>query len=173
MVRKAELKDIDGVEKSYIDLMTYEKENIAYTVWEIGVYPTRKTAEKALSEGDLYVIEHDGEICASMIFNQVQPEEYNAINWKYNVKPEEAAVIHLLCVSPTRSGCGFGSEMLRFAAQKGRDMGCKTVRLDTGSQNKPAVALYTKRGFELAGTSNMMIGGAIAHSDHLFFELKI
>lgn len=173
MVRNAVINDINGVEKNYIELLNYEKEHGAFTVWEMGVYPTRETAEKALSTGSLYVIEQKGEICASMILNQIQPEEYNKIKWKYDVKQKETAVVHLLCVSPLKKGCGYGTEMIKFAVQKGRKLNCKAIRLDTGLQNKPAIALYTKLGFELAGTANMAIGGVIEHSNHLFFELKI
>lgn len=173
MVRKAMLSDIDGVEKNYIELLTYEKEHGAFTVWELGVYPTRETAENALSTESLYVIEHMNEICASMILNQVQPKEYNKIKWRHNVKPEEVIVVHLLCIPPSKSGCGFGTQMIKFAVRLGKQLNCKVIRLDTGAQNKPAAALYTKLGFELAGTSSMEIGGKIEHSNHLFFELKL
>lgn len=173
MVRKATSADINGIEKNYMELFNHEKKYGAFTAWKLGVYPTRETAEKALLHENLYVIEQANEICASMILNQVQPEEYNKIKWKYYAKPEEVIVIHLLCVPPLKGGCGFGTKMIQFAIQKGKQMHCKVLRLDTGSQNKPAITLYKKLGFELAGTTIMLIGGAIAHKNHLFFELKI
>lgn len=173
MVRKATIADIDGIEKNYIELFNYEKMHGAFTAWKLGVYPTRETAEKALLCESLYVIEQANEICSSMILNQVQPEEYDKVKWKYRAKPEEVIVIHLLCTPPLKSGYGFGTKMIQFAIQKGKQMHCKVIRLDTGAQNQPAIALYTKLGFELAGTTSMLIGGAIAHRNHLFFELKI
>lgn len=108
-----------------------------------------------------------------MIMNRIQPEEYAGIEWKHQTEPEKVLVIHLLCVKPSKAGCGIGKEMIQFAIEEGERMNCKTIRLDTGAQNKPAVALYTKAGFELAGTGTMAIGGIIAHKDHLFFELEI
>ncbi|MDO4287009.1 MAG: GNAT family N-acetyltransferase [Eubacteriales bacterium] len=173
MVREAMSADIDGVEKNYIELLNYEKEHDAFTVWQLGVYPTKETAEEALSNGNLYVIEQTDGICASMILNRIQPEEYNMIPWKWNVEPEEVMVLHLLCVSPWKKGCGFGTQMMEFAIQKATALHCKVIRLDTGSQNKPAIAFYTKFGFQLAGTTNMLIGGKIQHQNHFFFELKI
>lgn len=173
MVRKAAATDMDGVEKSYMDLLAYEKEHEAFTVWQAGVYPTRATAEEGLKTGSLYVIEQAGEICASMLLNQIQPPEYRQIKWKHQVKEENVLVVHLLCVPPLKSGHGYGTEMMQFAVQKGKKMGCRTIRLDTGKQNTPAVALYTKLGFALAGTASMAIGGAIEHHNHLFFELNI
>ena len=66
-----------------------------------------------------------------------------------------------------------GKALVEFVARQAKLMNCSTVRLDTGQQNKPAVALYTKLGFELAETASMSIGGLIPHDGHLFFELKI
>lgn len=173
MIRKALLQDIEQVENGYTELLLYEQEHGAYTVWKLGVYPTRETAKKGLEDGTLYVMEQNGEICASIIVNQVQPEEYSNIKWKYAVQPHEVLVIHLLCVRPSKAGCGIGKAMVQFVIEEGKRRNCKTVRLDTGSQNKPAVALYKKLGFELAGVGDMAIGGVIAHNNHLFFEKNI
>ncbi len=173
MIRRAELRDIDEVEKSYIELLLHEKKYGAYTVWKLGVYPTRETAEKGIAGGDLYIMEQMGEICASIIINQEQPMEYGQINWKYSAAPEEVLIIHLLCVRPSKAGQGIGREMVRFAIEAGKRLNCKAVRLDTGAQNKPAVALYQKLGFELAGTAAMTMGGKISHNDHLFFEKAV
>ncbi|MDE6053320.1 MAG: GNAT family N-acetyltransferase [Lachnospiraceae bacterium] len=173
MIRKAVSQDIDQIENSYTELLLYEMEHGAYTVWQLGVYPTRSTAEKALFEDTLYVMEEDGEICASIIANKVQPEEYERVCWKYQAGPDEVLVIYLLCVRPSKAGHGIGSELVQFVIKKAKSMNCKSVRLDTGSQNKPAVALYTKLGFELAGTGTMAIGGVISHRNHLFYEKKV
>lgn len=173
MIRKATAKDIDQTENSYLELLTYEQEHVAYTVWKMGVYPTRETAEKSLAAGSLYVMEQDGEICASMILNQEQPEEYRSISWKYRVRPDEVLVLHLLCVRPSKAGLGFGKAMVRFAEEEGKRRSLKVLRLDTGAQNIPAASLYRKLGFALAGTSSMAIGGMIPHDGHLFFEKQI
>lgn len=173
IIRKATWSDIDAVEKSYTELLLHEKEHGAYTVWELGVYPTRETAEKSVEEGSLYVMELEGEICGSIIANRIQPHEYGGIKWKYDAEPREVMVIHLLCIRPAKAGRGMGKALVEFVARQAKLMNCSTVRLDTGQQNKPAVALYTKLGFELAETASMSIGGLIPHDGHLFFELKI
>lgn len=173
MIRKANLQDIDEVEKGYTELLLHEQEHGAYTVWKSGVYPTRETAEKSFTDGTLYVMEQDGEICASMIGNQLQPKEYRNIEWKYQVEPDEVFVVHLLCVRPSKAGCGIGKAMVQFAIEEGKRLNCRTLRLDTGAQNRPAAALYQKLGFELAGRAAMAIGGLIEHDNHLFYEKKI
>lgn len=173
MIRKAAWPDIDLVEKSYIELLLYEKEHGAYTVWQLGVYPTRTTAEEGVREGSLYVMERDGEICASIILDRIQPKEYEHVNWNYPAQSDEVLVVHLLCVRPSKAGQGMGRAMVQFAIEEGKRLNCKAVRLDTGAQNKPAAALYQKLGFEIAATGNMAVGGLIAHEGHLFFEKKI
>lgn len=153
MIRKAMSQDINQVEKSYIELLLHEQEHGAYTAWKLGVYPTRETAEKSFTDGTLYVMEQGREICASMIVNKVQSEEYGNIKWKYHVQPDEVLVLHLLCVRPSKAGGGIGKNMVQFAIEEGKRLNCRTIRLDTGAQNKPAAALYRKPGFELAGTT--------------------
>lgn len=173
MIRIARLQDIDGVEESYAEILAHEKEYGAYTIWEEGVYPIRETAESALENGALYVMEQEGELWASMIIDHVQPGEYENIQWKYTGKQEEILVLHLLCVRPSKAGRGAGKKMVGFAIEEGRRRGCRALRLDTGAQNKPAAALYQKMGFELTGTGGMAVGGLIAHDSHLFFEKEI
>lgn len=170
MIRKAVLQDINQVENGYTELLLHEQEHGAYTAWQLGVYPTRETAEKAVRDGSLYVMERDGEICASIIANRTQPTAYSKIKWKSRAQVDEVFVIHLLCVRPSKAGMGIGKDMVQFAIEEGKKRNCRIIRLDTGEQNKPAIALYTKLGFELAGTAEMAIGGRIAHKNHLFFE---
>lgn len=173
MIRKAVPQDIESVENIYNELLKYEQENGAFTAWQAGIYPTRQTAEKALLSKSLYVLEQEGKICASLILNQIQPEEYSRIKWKYDVNPREILIIHLLCVDPSKSRCGLGTKMIKFAVKNGKQMNCRVIRLDTGLQNKPAIALYKKFGFEIAERSDMSIGGVIEHRNHLFMEMEI
>lgn len=173
MIRKATIQDIDQVGQIYLEILQHEQKHIAYTVWKAGVYPTRETAVKSFNDGSLYVMEQGSEICASMIINQIQPEEYSTIKWKYPSPSAKVLVIHLLCVSPSKAGCGIGKAMVQFVIEEGKRLHCQSVRLDTGAQNTPAVSLYQKLGFELAGISTMAIGGLISHKNHLFFEKNI
>ncbi|MDY3282690.1 GNAT family N-acetyltransferase [Dysosmobacter sp.] len=173
MIRKAEARDIGQIEESYEEHLRHEQEHGAYTVWKAGVYPTRATAEAALAAGTLYVCEEEGDILASIIADHAQPEEYRQIDWLYPAEPEQVLVIHLLCVRPSKAGRGIGREMVRYVIARAKQLHCKAVRLDTGAQNTPAATLYTRLGFRLAGTSAMAIGGLIAHSGHLFFEMAV
>lgn len=173
MIRKAEIHDLESVAKIYADIIAYEEQNTKYTAFQANVYPTRATAEKAYHEDSLFVYETDGEICASIIMNHIQPKEYRNVDWATAVSAEMVMVIHLLCVSPNKSGSGLGRKLVAFAIEEARKQNCKTIRLDIGSQNAPARHLYEKMGFIVAGTNHMSIGGIIPHSNHLFYELEL
>ncbi|MDE5619288.1 MAG: GNAT family N-acetyltransferase [Ruminococcus sp.] len=170
MIRIAKSEDLVWVQKIYDDIISYEEQNVKYTAFQANVYPVRDTAEKALAGNFLYVCEKDCTICASMIINQSQPDEYKNIDWNHKFSEHEIMVIHLLCVSPEYSGNGLGRKMIEFAVEEGKRHNCKSIRLDTGNQNIPAKSLYEKNGFTVAGINHMSIGGLIEHDTHLFYE---
>lgn len=170
IVRKAKTEDLTDVQKIYDGIILYEEQNIKYTAFQANVYPVRETAEKALANNYLYVCVKDGEISGSIIINQLQPDEYKNIDWKYKFSRNKIIVIHLLCVNPVHSGKGLGRKMIEFVVTEGKKRNCKAIRLDTGNQNILARNLYEKNGFTVAGMGNMSIGGLIGHSNHLFYE---
>ena len=142
-VRKAQHQDIDAVDEAYTELLLHERKHGAYTVWQLGVYPTQETAEKGFADDSLYVAVVEGEICGSIIINQCQPEEYKTVNWAVPARSEEVLVIHLLCVRPSRSGLGVGRALVQYAIASAETLGCRAVRLDTAhsAQCHPHVRL--------------------------------
>lgn len=174
MIRKATTKDLNAIESSYLEHFIHEQTHKAYTVFKEGVYPTKNDAKKALNQDALYVYEDNDEIFASMIFNSIQPEEYQKIPWPSEqsnpVSSDQLRVIHLLMVRPSAAGKGIGVAMVKEALLIAKKENCHVVRLDTGSQNIPASSLYQKMGFQLIAAQPMKVGGMIAHKKHLFFE---
>lgn len=161
MIRKAAEQDIAFIGKTYTELLRYEEEHGGYSNWRLGVYPTDRSAEAGVSEGTMYVLEEQGEICASMILNQNQAEEYVSIPWEYAAEEGEVLVIHTLCIPPSRSGHGYGTQMVAFAKRIAKEMGCKVIRIDTFSGNEPAKSLYQKHGFRIAGYAHVLHEGVI------------
>ena len=169
MIRQAETRDLDAVEQGYTDLLTHEAETGSNSNWVLGVYPTRQTAADALARGELFVLEEDGEICASIILNQAQAAEYQQIPWEIPAADSEILVIHTLCIPPAKAGRGYGKRMARFALDHARHQGCRVIRLDTWAENKPAATLYQKLGFRLAGRAAVLHEGVIPE-ELIFFE---
>lgn len=158
------------IEDTYNDHFKHEIEYGAFTVFKKGIYPTRKVAEKAVSVGTLYVYEENHNIAGSIIIDQVQPTEYTGIAWSQPLKDDEVMVIHLLLVRPSMAGKGVASSLVKYAIQLAKNHSCKALRLDTGSQNIPAVSLYKKLGFEILANTSMKVGNTIEHAGHLFLE---
>ena len=170
MIRKATFDDIELIEDTYNEHFKHEMKHGAFTVFKKGIYPTRKDAEKAINVGTLYVYEENNGIAGSMIVDKVQPAEYTKIIWEQTFANDEVMVIHLLMVRPSKAGQGIATSLVRYAMELAGNSSCKALRLDTGSQNIPALSLYKKLGFQIAATASMNVGSAIEHHGHLFLE---
>jgi GNAT superfamily N-acetyltransferase len=170
MIRKANLNDLDAIEDAYNEHFQYEIDHQAYTVFKKGVYPTRADAERAIGAGAMFIYEENGLLCGSLILDKKQPVEYANILWKVDCAEREVMVIHLLMVRPQMSGRGIGSALIKYAVEFARNDGCKALRLDTGGQNIPAVALYEKNEFDIIMRAPKKVGDVIAHENHLFLE---
>lgn len=172
MIRKATEQDLDWIEASYTELLMREADHGSNTNWQLGVYPTRETARAGLADQTLYVLEEVGELCASVILNQVQAEVYKEIEWAYPADPQEVLLIHTLCIPPSKAGRGLGKAMAGFALAKAKEMGCKVIRLDTYVGNKPAASLYRSLGYRYAGKAETMHEGVIPE-ELIFFEKEV
>ena len=161
MIRQAEEKDIPAIAQTYTALLTWEKEHGGQSNWVLDVYPTAAVPGEKVPRGEMFVLEEDGEVLASMVLNQEQLPEYAGIPWAYAADPEHVLVIHTLCVPPAKAGRGFGTRMIAFALSHARSMGCTVVRIDTYAHNQRAKALYLKNGFRLAGYADSLFMGVI------------
>ena len=170
MIRKATFDDIELIEDTYNEHFKHEMKHGAFTVFKKGIYPTRKDAERAVNYGTLYVYEENNNIAGSMIVDKVQPAEYTKISCGQTFANNEVMVIHLLMVRPSKAGKGIATSLVRYAMELAGSSSCKALRLDTGSQNIPALSLYKKLGFQVVATASMNVGSAIEHSGHLFLE---
>ena len=170
MIRKADLNDIEWIEDTYNEHFIYEMEHGAFTIFKKGVYPTRADAEKAVNAGTLYVYEENNKIAGSIIVDKASPKEYAEIAWEHPFANEEVMCIHLLMVRPSMAGKGIATSLVKYAMEVAEKNSCKALRLDTGSQNIPAVSLYKKLGFQIVAAASMKVGNAIEHNGHLFLE---
>jgi len=172
--RKATQADIERVNESYREFMIYDRDHEQWTVWQLDVYPNRATAERGVAAGTLYVLEEeDGELIGSMILNNEQPEEYRQVAWQTPAEDREVMVVHTLCIRPGKARQGHGKEMVRHSMEEGRRQGCKVIRLDTGSKNKPSKGLYTAMGFTLTAVTAIQLDGKIPDEGHVFMEMEL
>lgn len=161
MIRKATEQDLDSIEHAYEELLDHEQKTKSTTNWKKGVYPTRETAENALEEETLWVLEDKNKVCASMVLNRDQAESYAKVDWLCKAKDDEVYVIHTLCVPPSKAGHGYGKKMVEFTVRKAEKEGCRAIRIDTWENNIPAASLYQKMGFVYRGSAEVLHRGVI------------
>lgn len=172
MIRKAVPSDVDAVAASYRLLLDHEAATHSCTNWKPGIYPIRQDAQGAVDNGTLYVLEEAGEVCASMILNQHQAPEYAQIQWLYPAADEQVLVIHTLCMAPDKAGRGYGTQMVRYAMEHARAMGCTVIRIDTYVGNLPAQRLYQKLGFRISGRKQVKHHG-LFDSELYYLETRL
>ena len=113
-IRKAARADLDAVCRIYDQIHTAEERGEAAIGWQRGVYPERETAEAALTRGDLFVQEQDGEIVGTAILNQTQVDSYAGANWRHDAPDSEVMVLHTLVIDPEAKSRGLGREFAAF-----------------------------------------------------------
>lgn len=147
MIRKASMKDIDEVEKIYLNIHEQEQKGNLTIGWLPGVYPVRDTALKALERDDLFVLEEDGAVKASAIINRIQVPVYADGTWKIPASDDQIMVLHTLVVEPKESGKGSGRAFVEYYEKYARENGCTALRMDTNERNAAARKFYAGQGY--------------------------
>ena len=159
IIRKANMQDIDAVERLYDATHTAEETGKQITGWIRGVYPVRATAEDALRRDDLFVLEDAGAICGAAIINKAQVEIYRQGNWKYETPDDQVCVLHTLVISPERAGHGCGRAFIAYYEQFAAEHGCAELRIDTNAKNAAARSMYKKHGYTEVGIVPTVFNG--------------
>ena len=161
--------DFDSIIAFYDDVIERTPEIECYARWSKGKHPTVEGIKAYIDEGSMYLYKEEGNIVGAMAVTMYQGEDYHAIEWTKPVADNEAAVIHILAVSPDRQGKGIGTEMIREAIRLAQRNGMKTIRLDALASNTPAHKLYERIGFEYRGKQHLYAENT-GWTDFFFFE---
>lgn len=159
MIRIACEADLEQVAAIYASVIAMEEKGLASTGWVRGIYPTMKTAEAALRDQELYVLEEQGVIAASARFNQKQEEAYASIPWLYAAPSEHVMVMHTLSVSPAFQHQGLARRFALWYEDFARERGCTVLRIDTNRINTRARRLYSSLGYREAGIIPTVFNG--------------
>ncbi|WP_314039529.1 GNAT family N-acetyltransferase [Slackia exigua] len=157
MIRPATAEDLDAIVATYAELLDYEAEHGSFSNWEKGIYPTRDYAFDVIANGDMYVLEEDDAICASMVFSRTQAPEYADVPWKHAAPDDEVLVSRTLCIPPSQAHKHYGLRMVEYAKTYAKILGATVIRMDIFEGNRPAQSLYAKCGFTVAGTGELAL----------------
>ena len=159
MIRKATAEDIDAIERIYDEIHTAEENGEQTVGWIRNVYPTRTTAETALTRGDLFVMEEDGTCLGTAIINKAQVDCYTEGAWEYEAPEDGVCVLHTLVISPKTKGKGCGRQFVQFYEQYAMENHAPELRMDTNERNRTARRFYAGLGYKEVGIVPTVFNG--------------
>lgn len=140
--------DIEPLLKLYQDVQDYVAGSDNDPLWQIGVHPSRKDLEDAISEGGLLVLRDGEALAGAVIVNDERAQGYEDNPWKVQAPPDEVQIIHLFCIHPNYQGRGLARKLLESTYDVARARGAKAIRLDTLVENKRAQRTYEALGYD-------------------------
>lgn len=119
------------------------------------LYPNIEGIKEDIQAKALFMLKQDGDLLGVITLNEDQPEEYADVQWLEQNMTEEkknkALVVHRLAVHPKWQKQGIAFQLMQFAEIWAKDQGYQTIRLDTFSENKQAIAFYERLDYDRRG----------------------
>ena len=115
-------------------------------------YPNEEVFRQDVAKQQLWVAERLGEIEGVAALTQDQDPEYAGADWD---AAAPALVTHRLAVAPAAQGRGVAAALLRQAEHEAAQLGLRTLRVDTNSENVATQRLFPKLGYRFAGEINL------------------
>jgi ribosomal protein S18 acetylase RimI-like enzyme len=152
--RNAVKSDIDELVSLYRSVVKNMNDNGIFQ-WD-ETYPNRDVVEEDISKNQLYVGTIDGIIATAYTINDVSDDLKNIAKWK---NPDISyRNIHRICVNPEFRGQKIAEKAMKHIEEQMLNENIHALRLDTVSQNVPAVSLYKKLGYTIVGTDTWQDG---------------
>ncbi|MGL4773463.1 MAG: GNAT family N-acetyltransferase [Clostridium sp.] len=111
-------------------------------------YPTAEIFRNDILSEELYVLEENGEILASVVLNTKEDDNYKNVKWE---NEGDGMVVHRLMVSPKYSGRGVGKKVLSNIEEMAKELKLPSVKLDTCTENVIAQKLYKSMNYKFLG----------------------
>lgn len=159
IIRRAAERDLDAVSQIYENILAAQDRGEMFVGWIRGVYPTRQTAQAALTRGDLFVEEDGGRIVGAAIINRVQVDVYAQASWQHPAADDEVTVLHTLVIDPYVKARGYGKAFVQFYEEYAIKTGSPCLRMDTNARNVNARRFYKKLGYTEVGIVPCVFNG--------------
>ncbi|MBO2517706.1 MAG: GNAT family N-acetyltransferase [Clostridiales bacterium] len=140
-----------------------------YCRWIWGLHPSEEMISAYIDTGAMYTLEEDGVLLAAVAVTRGQGEDYHSVEWSIDLPDDAVAVVHILCVDPSRQKQQLGKAAMRQVLDLARREGRKAVRLDALYSNTPAQHMYEKMGFRKRGVRNWYVPN-IGYTDFFLYE---
>ena len=141
-LNRATIEEFESIIAFYDDVTDRTPEMERFARWQKRKHPTIDGIRVYIEEGSMYTYNENDAIVGAMAVTMYQGTDYHAIEWAQQVEDNEAAVIHILAVSPDAQGKGIGSEMIREAVRLAQTNGMKAIRLDALASNTLLATIF-------------------------------
>ena len=148
------MQNLDSICALIKDAIVEMEKNGIYQ-WD-EIYPARNDFEEDIRNNNLYVVFDGNMLAAFYVISGDCDEQYNNAEWE--CEADTAYILHRFCVSPKVQNRGIGKKVLQHIEQQIKDMGYKSVRLDTFTENPFAQRLYRHNGYESRGYADWIKG---------------
>jgi ribosomal protein S18 acetylase RimI-like enzyme len=119
-------------------------------------YPNEEIITEDITAGTLYKITTGNVIAGIIVLNHQYFPEYDALPWTFN--DPHPLIIHRLCIHPDYQGQGLAKILMQFAEAYAVRNNYTSIRLDTGTLNTKALALYDGLGYRRVGVVSFRPG---------------
>ena len=149
---KNDLKDLDEVVAIVLDART-RIGRLGIDQWQYG-YPSREVIAEDIRKGRSYVArDEDGSLCAVFaVIDDGEPVYDRIFDGAWCTAEDHYLAVHRIAVSPQKLRRGVASGAMKFVEQMAREMGRKSVRIDTHEGNAPMRAMLERNGYVHCGS---------------------
>lgn len=151
---KATMRDFDRITDFYKDVIARTPHMADKVLWKYGLHPSDDMIREYIDASAMYIVCEDGEMLAALAVTPRQEEDYHEVKWQKELRDDEVAVVHILCVNPDKQGQGLAGRVMNEVLINARMAHKKAVRLDALYCNTPAHKLYEALGFVNCGTQH-------------------
>ncbi|MDD6188448.1 MAG: GNAT family N-acetyltransferase [Clostridiales bacterium] len=138
--------------------------------WQRG-YPNREVWENDIKNGAARVAVEDGKVLGAFTFLTEPEAAYAAIEGAWLADLPYAS-FHRVCVADGSKGLGVAGKLFDYGCGLARQLGLKSVRIDTHRENLPMQRALAKAGFTYCGVIRL-IGGEEDGNERIAFELLL
>lgn len=147
-MRKCEPKELERILIFYQRVINETEDLTTHARWIYGKHPSEEMIKDYINQDNMYCMEMDGDIVASVAVTLSQGKDYHNIDWQIDLRDDEVATAHLLAVDPHKQKRGLAKTVMNDVINIARSHGKKAVRLDALDCNTPAHRLYETIGFQ-------------------------
>lgn len=152
-------------EKTSLEFSRAAKENIdeicelyksvikcTFTTWDEN-YPSKQLIADDIKNKNLYILKNNEKIVAVSFLGKYEKEDDD---WKFKLK--NGYGIARICVSADFQGKGIGTWFLKLLIDEAKQRGADGLHFHVCVQNKSAIKMYEKAGFQNCGLGESNYG---------------